>query len=507
VNLQRKLTFLVLCIALLVTLIACGNLGEPANQAAPASDRPAPTGGDAPTGGATSEEKTSSKDAAPAPAAPAPRLAAADPAEPAPLDAPADAKAEAPAGDGAIGRAGKGGAEGGAAIPAAEAPSPAKADKATARGEGEERKREIVADELEPPAPPRQQAPQARQLTAGEWRDLDHWDFWRALFDGGQQQQAGPWQRMEPYWGFYTGQRIPVQVRALGNPVTNAHVVLRDKQQRVIWQARTDNLGRAQLFAGLFDQKTDGPFSIEASSGDAKAQIAEVTVKRNQEVTVELSSADAAPSGLDIMFTVDTTGSMGDELNYLKSELQDVIRRVLEKNGQQLSIHTSVNFYRDHGDEYVVRAFPFESDVALTQERLNAQSAGGGGDFPEAFEEAVADSVLKHQWRHQARARLLFVILDAPPHYKPEVMSSLHESAQEAARQGIQIIPIVGSGIDKPTEFLMRQLAATTNGTYIFLTDDSGIGGSHLKPTIGPHEVEHLNNLLVRVINRALEAR
>jgi hypothetical protein len=50
----------------------------------------------------------------------------------------------------------------------------------------------------------------------------------------------------------------------------------------------------------------------------------------------------------------------------------------------------------------------------------------------------------------------------------------------------------------------MRSLAIATNGTYTFLTDDSGIGGGHLKPTIGKFDVELLNALMVRVISERL---
>ena len=45
----------------------------------------------------------------------------------------------------------------------------------------------------------------------------------------------------------------------------------------------------------------------------------------------------------------------------------------------------------------------------------------------------------------------------------------------------------------------MRTLALTTNGTYVFLTDDSGVGGSHIKPTTDSYDVEKLNDLLVRL--------
>ena len=46
----------------------------------------------------------------------------------------------------------------------------------------------------------------------------------------------------------------------------------------------------------------------------------------------------------------------------------------------------------------------------------------------------------------------------------------------------------------------MRSIAMTTNGTSFFLTDDSGIGHSHLKPTTDTLKVEHLNDMLVRTI-------
>ena len=70
----------------------------------------------------------------------------------------------------------------------------------------------------------------------------------------------------------------------------------------------------------------------------------------------------------------------------------------------------------------------------------------------------------------------------------------------QAAAKGIRIVPLVASGINKGTEYLMRSIALATDGTYAFLTDDSGVGGSHLKPSTDSYEVETLNDLLVRVI-------
>lgn len=46
----------------------------------------------------------------------------------------------------------------------------------------------------------------------------------------------------------------------------------------------------------------------------------------------------------------------------------------------------------------------------------------------------------------------------------------------------------------------MRALALGTNGTYTFLTDHSGIGNSHIKPSTDSYEVETLNAIMVRIM-------
>ena len=131
---------------------------------------------------------------------------------------------------------------------------------------------------------------------------------------------------------------------------------------------------------------------------------------------------------------------------------------------------------------------------------ISDQQAGGGGDYPEAVESALDTAINTLSWSKYARARLLFLVLDAPPHNNPEVHKKMKELSKQAAEKGIRIIPLVASGINKSAEYLMRSVALATNGTYAFLTDHSGIGGKHLAPSTDEYEVEMLNNLLVRVI-------
>ena len=67
------------------------------------------------------------------------------------------------------------------------------------------------------------------------------------------------------------------------------------------------------------------------------------------------------------------------------------------------------------------------------------------------------------------------------------------------------MIPVAASGVDKDTEFMLRFFDLATGGTYVFLTDDSGIGNSHIKATVGDHKVEKLADLMVRLIKKYVE--
>lgn len=93
------------------------------------------------------------------------------------------------------------------------------------------------------------------------------------------------------------------------------------------------------------------------------------------------------------------------------------------------------------------------------------------------------------------------MIFDAPPHTDDESVDKLNKAISIASEKGIHIVPVVSSNSNRTTELFGRTLAIATNGTYVFLTDDSGVGDSHLEPIIGDYEVEKLHDIIVRVIN------
>ncbi|MBE8715170.1 vWA domain-containing protein [Sphingobacterium hungaricum] len=332
-------------------------------------------------------------------------------------------------------------------------------------------------------------------ITAGEWNDLNNWKFWESIIS------SEDFKDFPAYWSFFNTNRISVNITSDGTkPVINAVVQLKNNGT-TLFTARTDNFGNAELWPNLLQSNNELDFSKLSIQVNNGAKIVTTVKPYSQEVNKIIMPETAVDNKIEISFVVDATGSMGDELEYLKTELLDVISRVKTAN-PKASVYTSSVFYRDAGDDYVTRVSGFTNDNRITTNFIAGQSAAGGGDTPEAVHSALDKALNELQWSTNARTRLLFLLLDAPPHYQPEIIQDLHRSIGKATEKGIKIIPIAASGIDKKTEFLMRFFSLTTNGTYVFITNHSGVGNEHLEPTVGQYEVEFLNNLMVRLINK-----
>lgn len=347
--------------------------------------------------------------------------------------------------------------------------------------------------------------PQSGQLTAGEWSDNENFEFFNELLNNNE------WYNMKARWGFLDFQRVEVRVVAGNESVQNAVVKILNNKDQVLYESKTDNEGKAYLFPYLFTNNNQTEdLKIQIIYNDKYTTTNNLQIEQNNIsdnlITIELLNQDIKKSNkVDIMFVVDTTGSMSDELEYLKKELEDVVNSVQKENANNLNIRVSTNFYRDVQDEYLIKSYPFENNIPTVINQIKEESADGGGDYEEAVEVALNDAIFEHEWNKNARARILFLVLDAPPHHNEKTLETLEAVSIEASKQGIKIIPIASSGVDKDTEFLLRFLDVATGGTYVFLTDDSGIGNSHIEPTIGFYQIEHLNNLLIRVINENIK--
>ena len=200
---------------------------------------------------------------------------------------------------------------------------------------------------------------------------------------------------------------------------------------------------------------------------------------------------------IDISFVIDSTGSMGDEMQYLQGEFLSLSKEIEERFSGSRQ-RWSLVVYRDQGDDYVVRNFDFEDSPRAFRESLASQSAGGGGDYPEAAHDGL-QAALKNQWRRDPNtARVLYWVADAPHHQ--QASSQMAKAIHEAHRNDVHIYPIASSGVDELTELTMRSAAQLTGGRYIFLTDDSGVGLTHKEPTIPCYHVTTLRDAIVRTV-------
>lgn len=328
-------------------------------------------------------------------------------------------------------------------------------------------------------------------VTAAEWNDLDNWTFWNELLVKTDSIDY------PKYWSLYSNNRISVQVSNSSTAVYDATVTL-SRNGSTVWQTKTDAKGKAELWLGVFQKESVfdlTQFTLKINEIDYNGEL-----KFIEQGIVEVNTSTQTTSDrVELAFIVDATGSMSDELEFLKEDLKSVIERI-EDDEPQLNIYTGTVFYRDEGDDYLTKHSAFNSDITSTLNFIKQQSANGGGDFPEAVHTALSIALSELQWSANARNRMAFLLLDAPPHYDADVITDLQKSIKTYAEKGIKIVPITASGIDKETEYLMRIMAQLSNGTYVFITNDSGVGNDHLEASVGQYEVEKLNDLLVRLI-------
>jgi len=336
-------------------------------------------------------------------------------------------------------------------------------------------------------------------LTAGEWNDLDHWDFWSGLM--GSQDYGG----MSAYWRMYTPRRVAVRVAdAAGKRLPALRITL-EQDRKVLWSTLTDNQGEADLWVDPFHAQAGTDNLVLTIDGKPQASAPKLSPWNVQQEEAEVNfyiidKAHTAEKRADIAFIVDATGSMSDEIDFLKKDLVDILDRAKGGVGE-VELRTAAVFYRDEQDEYVTKFSPFTDDYRKTIQYISMQYADGGGDLPEAVHTALEAGLQNLAWNTSARARIAFLVLDAPAHQDHQgVVESLQASIREYAKQGVKLIPVFCSSPSKECEFMCRFFSVLTGGTYVFLTDDSGVGGDHLEASVGDFQVEPLNDLLVRLI-------
>lgn len=212
----------------------------------------------------------------------------------------------------------------------------------------------------------------------------------------------------------------------------------------------------------------------------------------------------AQPIPLDILFILDTTGSMGEEIERLRATIE-----IIYANATALKPRPLVRFglvlYKDRGDEYVTRVVPFTENLGEFQDELDAVYASGGGDRPEDLQEALNDSLNSMDW-NAGGIRLAFAITDADAQLYDDQDYDYIRAANDARERGIKIYTIGTGGLPLEGEYVLRQIAQLSDARYIFLSygeqgeSEGGAPGSVSHHTGSNYATDKLEAIIIRFI-------
>ena len=246
-----------------------------------------------------------------------------------------------------------------------------------------------------------------------------------------------------------------------------------------------------------------GPFTVSAGEASTTAEPGESVL-----LETSLPTASGETVALDVLFLLDATGSMADEIHQLKITIDEVAQRIHQLPGD-VDVRLGMTLYRDEGDEFLTSTFDLTPDIQAFAAALSAVVADGGDDYPEALDEALADALSRPSWRSAAETvQLVFLVADAPPQVLRQVPVPYTDSMRDAAGRGIKIFPVSSSGTDDQAEFVFRQLAQFTGARYVFLTYGAGGRATGSATDIDQRDYEELSldDLIVRLVAEELEA-
>lgn len=151
---------------------------------------------------------------------------------------------------------------------------------------------------------------------------------------------------------------------------------------------------------------------------------------------------------VDVVFAIDTTGSMKDDLEKLKKVWLPALK---EKIKEFKDLRLGLLLYRDYGDSYSyknlpVRIYDFTDDFdTFSKNILDVKILGKeGGDIPEAVYEALYASMEYYSWRNDAQRKII-LIGDAEPHPRPRGLRAITKGlvADMSEKKDIKIDTII----------------------------------------------------------------
>lgn len=191
---------------------------------------------------------------------------------------------------------------------------------------------------------------------------------------------------------------------------------------------------------------------------------------------VAAESAAPAPArpAVDVVFVLDTTGSMGGLLEGAKRRIWSIANEVA-KGRPAPRVRMGLVAFRDRGDEYVTKTFDLTANLDLVYKNLLTLEAGGGGDGPEHVLKGLEDAVERMSWSADPKAfRAVYLVGDAPPHQEYGDTPALKALLEKAVRRGL-VVNSIQCGSEASAAETFRLVARLGEGRYLPIPQDGGM--------------------------------
>ena len=292
-----------------------------------------------------------------------------------------------------------------------------------------------------------------------------------------------------------------------GKPVPNCQVTLVGSAGTAT--LLTSSAGRVLVFPKAYKLGTPQTASTTCAGSQATAQLG-AQLDSVTQLSLETGRSLPAQRTVDLAFVVDTTGSMSEEIDAVKSTIRAVATQLAS---DQTSVRIGLVEYKDKSDELLTRVYPFSSNLGSFSRSVADLRAAGGGDTPEDMHAGLTTALDKLQWRADAATRMVVVIADAPPHLdyqEPDYAAA----ALRAAKRGIKLYTVAASGMDVTGQIVMRQMSQLTGATNLFVlrggAGPASVGGGDPKSSCGGTQEQYasgnLHALVISKIKRELSA-
>lgn len=289
--------------------------------------------------------------------------------------------------------------------------------------------------------------------------------------------------------------------------IANARIEIR-ANRKTLAEGKTYADGTFTFYPSEYDPKINA-YTASISTGPIKRDVS-IDRQGRREIVVSMDGERQIPKNipLDILFIMDTTGSMGEEISRLKSTIE-----IINLNLASLSTKPRIRFgmvlYKDRGDEYVTQVVPLTGDLEKFRSELDRVGASGGGDEPEDLQSALKDAIKKTAWNSDG-VRLAYIITDAPPHLDYGQDYTYITAMKDAKKAGIKIFSVGTGGLNLMGEYILRQISQYTSAAYIFLTygekgeSEGGREGSVSHHTGANFQTDKLETIIIRLAKEEL---